>query len=142
MTIYYVYHHHLKKGKKCHYETPLLAKQATPDEQHDMLNIRSIGQTDLDAMIKHTYLAKSSTKPITRKKRLQIFNTKKVTKQRVKQLYKEKQLVTKCLKLRLLHAQACANALQLPQGEQYLELSRAIATETGIPNKGNKYRVW
>lgn len=61
-----------------------------------------------------------------------------MTKQRVQQLEKEKQLVSKCLKLRLLHAQTCVNN---PQGEQYLELPRAIATETGIPNKGNKSLV-
>ena len=44
-------------------------------------------------------------------------------------------MVTKCLKLRLLHAQTCSNTLHLPQGEQYLELPCGIATETGIPNK-------
>lgn len=45
-------------------------KQATPDEQHDMLNVRRIGQTDLDSMIEYTYLGKSSTKPIARKKKV------------------------------------------------------------------------
>ena len=50
-----------KEGERMPLRNTFTGKQATPDEQQDMLKIRTIRQTDLDAMIEHTYLAKSST---------------------------------------------------------------------------------
>ena len=71
--------------------------------------------------------------------RLKTFSTAKVTKRQVNQLQKEKILVAKCLRSRLLWSQMFSESQtnEAPQ-QQFLELPRAIATEHGIPNKGQK----
>ena len=109
---------------------------ATTDQQYSLLNYRKLGQEDLDAHIKNVYLKLSSAKPVSHRLKLETFGSKKEPKTSAKSLIKEKELVTKCLKNRLLWANSNPNnELQL---EQYLELPRAIADHNGLPNKGSK----
>ena len=112
-------------------------KTASPSQQKDMLTFRAIGQADFDAFVKYTYLGSPSVQPVAKSHRLKTFATARVTKRLVNQLQKEKSLVTKCLRSRLMWSQMHGKSGEAPQ-QQFLELPRAIATESGIPNKGQK----
>ena len=109
-------------------------KTATPQQQQDLLGFRVLGQEDFNTFVEYTYLKVSSVKPSTRRHNLKTFSTAKVGRQ-VKQLQKEKNLVTKCLKSRLLLAQTREVSVR---DEQYIEIPRAIADENGLPHKGQK----
>ena len=109
---------------------------ATPSQEEDLLNFRKVGQADFDTYVQHVYLGSSSVPVKTKFHKLKTFATTKVTKKLVNQLHREKNLVTKCLKSRLLWAQMHDG--DVPLQEQYLELPRALADESGIPNKGQK----
>lgn len=67
-------------------------KQATPEQSHDMMSLRAIGQQAFEAIANSTFLNKSSTAAPTRKKRIRTFTITKVQKQRNKQLEKERKL--------------------------------------------------
>lgn len=112
-------------------------KIASPAQQEDLLKFRDIGTSDFDTFVKHVYLCDSSVEPVARQHRLKTFATTKITKRLVNNLQKEKNLVTKCLRSRLLWAQVHGETDESPE-QHYLELPRAIATENGIPNKGSK----
>ena len=58
----------------------------------------------------------------------------KVTKRRMKTIEKEMKLITSCLRTRMVSGQQGT-------GEQFLELPRFIATEYGIPQKGQKSNI-
>lgn len=49
--------------------------QATPEQAHDLLNFRVIGQAAFDNMVKCRMLRLASTSAPVRKKRLQTFTT-------------------------------------------------------------------
>ena len=113
-------------------------KTASPEQEHDLLKFRTIGQEDFDSFIKNFYIGQPSVQPTTTTHRLKVFNTTvKPTKRLVNQLQREKNTVTKCLRSRLLWAQTHGGGDD-PLQEQYLELPRAIASECGVPNKAQK----
>ena len=116
---------------------PFTGKIATPAQQEDLLNFQSIGKSDFDAFVQHTYLGESSVQPTARRHRLKTFATPRTTKRQVNNLQKEKTLVAKCLKNRLLWAQMHGGKGETTQ-EQYLELPRALADEDSTPTKGQK----
>ena len=116
---------------------PFTHKLALPAQQHDLLNFTSIGECDFKTYVQHMYLGNSSVKPTARQHRLKTFATIKATKRLVSNLQKEKNFVSKCLKSRLIWAQVHDTSDECPE-QQYLELPRAITTENGIPNKGEK----
>ena len=111
---------------------------ATSAQQLDLLNFRTIGQTDFDSYVEHVYLRTGNPKASVKLHRLKTFTTssKNVTKHQFAKLQAEKTHVTQCLKKRLLHCES-TKAHNIPH-EQYLELPRAIADINGIPQKGQK----
>jgi hypothetical protein len=111
---------------------------ASSAQQLDLLNFRTIGQTDFDAYVEHVYLRTGNTKASVKLHRLKTFGTssRNVTKHQFSKLQAEKKHVTQCLKKRLLHCEL-TKTNKIPH-EQYLELPRAIADTNGIPHKGQK----
>ncbi|SMN01636.1 hypothetical protein SPONN_2736 [uncultured Candidatus Thioglobus sp.] len=63
--------------------------QATPDQAHDLLNFRAIGQEAFDNLVKCRMLKIASTSAPVRKKRLQTFTTTPTHTKRIKQVEKE-----------------------------------------------------
>ena len=116
---------------------PFSGKTASPAQQIDLLTFRDVGQSDFDTFVQHKYLCTSSVTPIARQHRLKTFANRKVTKRSMSNVQKEKNVVTKCLRSRLLWAQVHGGTTESPE-QQYLELPRAIADANGIPNKGQK----
>uniref|UniRef100_A0A1X7VCY4 Uncharacterized protein n=1 Tax=Amphimedon queenslandica TaxID=400682 RepID=A0A1X7VCY4_AMPQE len=110
---------------------------ATYEQQHDLLNFRSIGQDDFDNLVKQTYLKEKKSKH--KKHNLKTLTPTKITKRRFVQVEKEKKLVTECLKKRLLSMEV--SGMPLKEAEQFLELPRAIATKEGLPHKGQKSSI-
>ena len=102
---------------------------ATKDQEHDLLHFYDIGQNDFDNIVKQTYLKENKIKH--KKHQLKTMAPIKVTKRRMKTIEKEMKLITSCLRTRMVSGQQGT-------GEQFLELPRAIATEYGIPQKGQK----
>jgi hypothetical protein len=107
---------------------------ATSAQQSDLINFRNIGQNDFDAYVEHVYLRTGNTKASVKLNRLKTFSTtpRNVTKHQYARLQAEKKHVTQCLKKRLLYTQMTKGTLP---HEQYLELPRAIADASGIPQK-------
>ena len=118
-------------------KNPFTGKIASLAQQEDLLSFTSIGQSDFNVFVQHVYLGESSVQPKVRQHRLKTFTTTKVTKRLLNNLQREKNLVAKCLKSRLIWAQIHGGIDESPE-QQYLELPRAIATEDGIPHKGQK----
>lgn len=58
---------------------------ATPDQQHDLLLFREIGQHEFENHVNCRLLRKPSAQPPSRLKRLKTFTVSKVTKKKVKQ---------------------------------------------------------
>jgi len=94
-------------------------KTASPEQEHDLLKFRSIGQEDFDSFIKNFYISQPCVQPTTTTQRLKTFKTTvKPTKRLVNQLQREKNTVTKCLRNRLLWAQTHGGGDD-PLQEQY-----------------------
>ena len=56
-------------------------QSATPAQEEDLLNFRSIGQADFDTFVEHVYLGASSVRVTTRRHNLKTFVVAKVAKQ-------------------------------------------------------------
>ena len=56
-------------------------QSATPAQEEDLLNFRSIEQADFDTFVEHVYLGASSVQVTTRRHNLKTFAVAKVTKQ-------------------------------------------------------------
>ena len=107
---------------------------ATPEQHRDLMSFRDIGQQYSEAYVKY-YIFRESV-PL-RKRRLQVFGTEKRSKKQVKQKEREQKLVSHCLRRQLAWSAQTGSVLK-HQGEQYLELPRAICTPHGVPHKGQK----
>ena len=75
---------------------------ATPSQQEELLIFRKLGQVDFHIHVQHAYLGTSSVALKTKSHKLKIFVSTKVTKKLINQLHRGRNLVTKCLKSRLL----------------------------------------
>ena len=74
---------------------------ATPEQAHDLLTFREIGQAEFEADVKHRILHMPSTNAPRRQKRLQTFSTTKATKRKPKKLDQENKLIQMCMKKQL-----------------------------------------
>lgn len=118
-------------------------KEATPEQAHDLLNYRKIGQDSFDSYINTRIVGKPSTNASKRKKPLITFSVTKVHKQKVKLVEKERKMNERYLKKQL--------AWISEKGADNLDLSdllgpisplpRALIGEESLPYKANKSSV-
>ena len=76
-------------------------KEATPEQAHDLMSMRAIGQSGFESFVKTKYLQGTSTDAPVRKKRLCTFTTTKAHKQRTTQIERERKLQQQILKRQL-----------------------------------------
>ena len=114
---------------------------ATPEQRHDLLNIREIGCTNLTNYITHKILKIPSTEtPQRQNKLLTMAPTKVVSRRLMNQREREMKQVNKCLRQRLAWCNRTGQTYDVNK-EQYSMYPRAIADENGHPVKGVK-SVW
>ena len=115
--------------------------KATPEQSHDLLRFRQIGQDGLTNYINYYLLKNPSTKaPMHGNKLVTMAPRKKVGKRQMNQKEKEMKQVTKCLRQRLAWCNRTKQTYD-PNQEQYSLLPRAICDENGNPHKGSK-AIW
>jgi hypothetical protein len=115
-------------------------KQATPEQAHDLLNFRKIGQEACEGFISSKVLGLPSTTAPTRRRRLCTFSVTKTQKQRVKLVEQERKMSQRYLKRQL--------AWISEQGAENLDLNslfgsisalpRALIGKDGLPYKATK----
>ena len=119
---------------------PFSRKQASPKQQHDLLNFRSIGQQEFLLRIATTVLKQPSVQAPNRKRHLQTFSDKQVNKRRVSQLEKDKKLILTAMKKKMQYSRRNGKPIENP-GEQLIEIPLSIADNDGNPIKGQKSYV-
>ena len=76
-------------------------KLATPEQSHDLLNFRQIGQEAYESYVSYKFLHTASSNPPTRKKSLLTFTVTKAQKQRIKLVEHERKINQRYLKKQL-----------------------------------------
>ena len=108
---------------------------ASPEQHRDLVSFREIGIQYFEAYVKYYILRDPSATVPQRKRRLQTFSAPKRRPTKVKLKECEQKLICRCLRKQL----AWSGQTQCPvQGQQYLELPRALCTPSGEPHKGQK----
>ena len=115
-------------------------KKATPEQEHDLLNFRQIGQESFDNYVSTRIIGLPSTNAPNRRKRLVTFSVTRVQKQRVKLVERERRLSERYLKKQL--------AWISEKGTEHVNvgdllgpispLPRALIGEDSLPYKSNK----
>ena len=115
-------------------------KQATPEQAHDLLNFRKIGEEALESFISTKILGLTSTTVPTRRKRLCTFSVTQTQKRRVKLVEHERKLSQHFLKRQL--------AWISERGPKDIDLDslfgpisslpRALIGKDGLPYKASK----
>ena len=118
-------------------QNPLCHKQATVEEQHDLLVFRDIGQGEFNKYIDYYILGKSSVHVSQRKRKLATFCEKKVNKTAMSQLQKDIKLVQICMHKKLLWSKISKQPVP-SVADQYISLPLAISDHNGLPRKGQK----
>jgi len=113
------------------------SKRLTPEQEHDLLNFREIGQKEFENRIKYYVLKTPSVKPPKKRTRLLTFTERKSNKRKVSDIEKERRLQLECWKKRVAYSTATGQLMD-NMYEQYIDLPRAISTSDGEPNKGTK----
>ncbi len=112
-------------------------KNATPEQQHDLLNFRTIGQEEFEKHVAYYILKQASVYPPQRKRRLLTFADRKPSKRQVSQLEKDRRLVLKCLHKKLKWSKQMGQPVDTI-AEQYIPIPLALADSSGCPLKGQK----
>ena len=112
-------------------------KQATPEQAHDLLNARKIGEQSYLGFVKYHLLQLPSVNAPVRQKRLLTMAPIKVTKRRITQQQKEQQNTNKYLRRRLAWCNQTGEKYD-ESTEQYSLLPRSLAEIDGTPHKGTK----
>ena len=76
-------------------------KLATPEQLHDLLNFRKIGQEAYESYVSYKFLHAASSNPPTRKKSLLTFTVTKTQKQQIKLVEHERKINQRYLKKQL-----------------------------------------
>ncbi len=118
-------------------KNPLCKKIPSPEQTHDLLNFRAIGQEEFDKYMEYYITSKSSVAPVQRKRRLCTFNEKKVNKRKLTQLQKDIKLVQTCLHKKLLWSKVSQSPVK-SVSEQFIPLPLALCDNDSIPLKGQK----
>lgn len=109
---------------------------AMPDQQHDLLAFRQIGQAEFENHIECRILRKPSAQPPSRLKKLKTFTISKDTKQKAKQINREKKIIETCTQKQLALCRSGQPNTTL--NPPYIPLPRALVNEDGQPHKANK----
>ena len=112
-------------------------KDLSPDQSHDLMNFRHIGQTEYERRVQYFILRTPSIKTPKRLKRLLTFTERKSRRKKVSDIEKERKLQIECWKKRVAYATSTGAQIDTAY-EQCIELPRAIATPEGHPIKGAK----
>ena len=104
----------------------------------DMLNFRTTGETEMNAFIKSRVIGTPSTDAPVRRKNLKVFKCAKKGRknQNHKTSDKDKKTLLACLRKTIANCKQ--KGTQVPDFLQFNELPRAICTSDGLPNKGQK----
>ena len=115
-------------------------KETTPEQAHDLLNFRAIGQKAYEQFVAKKILGLPSTSAPNRKKRLTTFTVTKVQKQKVKLVEKERRINQRYLKRQLAWI-----SRQGTEGLDFTDLlgpisplPRALIGSDGLPYKSTK----
>ncbi|SMN12414.1 hypothetical protein SPBRAN_864 [uncultured Candidatus Thioglobus sp.] len=113
-------------------------QEATPEQRHDLLNARKMGNQYYENYVTHHILqVPSVTNAPLRKRRLLTMAPPKITKTKISQKQKEERDTNKYLRRRL--AWCNRTGQQFDEGEeQYSLFPRALADPDGNPHKGTK----
>lgn len=110
---------------------------ATPEQTHDLLNARSIGEQHYRNYISHHILQTPSTSAPLRKARLLTMAPPKMTKTKLSQKEKEARDTNKYLRRRLDWCNRTGQKFDEAE-EQYSLFPRALVDPDGNPHKGTK----
>ena len=113
---------------------------ATPEQAHDLLTFRKIGQAEFEAHVNYRILRTPSTDAPRRRKRLQTFTSTKATRKKLKQIDRDRKIQQMCMKKQLV---MLARGKQLPQdcGSNFIPRPCALVAADGVPTKGNKSKA-
>ena len=112
-------------------------KELSPDQIHDLVNFREIGQAEFERRVQYFVLRTPSVKTPKRLKRLLTFTERRARQKKVSDIEKERRIQIECWKKRVAYATSTGTQLETAY-EQCIELPRAIATSDGNPTKGTK----
>ena len=104
--------------------------QASPEQSHDLLAFRKIGQTHLNGFINSSILHTHSAQAPNQTHRLKTFSTSTKEKERHKQIEREEKLIQMCMKKQI--AMAEENPLKRGTINTYSRLPRAIVDQDGL----------
>lgn len=110
---------------------------ATPEQAHDMLAFRIIGEEALDHYITHAIIGEPSTTNVVCRRKLLTMASPKATKRKQSQKEKENKVVMTCLKRRLAWCNRTGLKYDVSK-EQYSPYPRALSEEKGIAHKASK----
>ena len=113
---------------------------ATPEQAHDLLNFRNIGQAEFEAHVSYRILRTPSTNTSRKRKRLQTFTTTTATRKRVKQIDRDRKIQQMCMKKQLV---MLTRGEQLPQScaSNFIPRPCALVGSEGLPTKGHKSKA-
>ena len=116
---------------------PFSGKKATPEQSHDLLNKRHIGQREYLGRVGAVILRQPSFQAPNRQRRLQTFSEPKVNKTKVSQLEKDRKLLLLALKRQMQHSNKTGEPVE-KLGEQIIEFPMALCDTQGVQHKGDK----
>ena len=112
-------------------------KDISPEQSHDLMNFRDIGQAEFERRVQYYVLRTPSVKTPKRQKRLLTFTERKSKRKKVSHIEKERKLQIECWKKRVAYVTSTGTHMDTAY-EQCIELPRALATSDGHPIKGTK----
>ena len=113
---------------------------ATPEQSHDLLNFRNVGQQAFENLVQYKLLQKASTNAPERKKKLHTFSSQESKKKRIRQVEKERKISQRFLKRQLVWL---TEKGQAPCSTDHLftsisSIPKAIVDKNGLPYKSAK----
>ena len=107
-------------------------KQLTPQQEHDLLNFRTVGGSEYKNCVEYYLLKNPSIKPTKHRKKLLTFTERRARRKKWSEIERERKIQLEVWKKRVAHA--ATTGVQLSTSyEQCLELPRAIANTDGTP---------
>ena len=125
------------QSTNCELINPFTNKKATPQQQHDLLQFRHIGQEEFEKYVAYYILKQASVHPPQRMKRLLTFSERKATSRHVSQLEKDRRVVQKCLHKKMKWSKQTGRPIDRI-AEQYVPLPLALVTAVAFHLKDKK----
>ena len=110
-------------------------RQLTPQQEHDLINFRAIGESEYNNRVEYYMLKNPSVKPPQHRKRLLTFTEKRTRRKKGSEIERERKLQLEVWKKRVAYV-ATTGAKLSTSYEQCLELPRA--NTDGTPTEGAK----